>query len=190
MCANLTRSLMLSAACGGVLGGLPSAQPSTTAALPPRKVAHALTRFGDYKKAHLLDKRDPRWLHEKEVDMVKVVLCRFVTAQLDGLSLRNALFKTSNINLRQAESKADKIVEALMKGLRDGGDGSASTCTYGFLLQTVQQENAATEVELEALLDHFHARLLCVWVCVCVCVCVCVTTSTAGLLAIPSVRLR
>ena len=24
-------------------------------------------RFGDYKNAHLLDKSDPRWLHEKEV---------------------------------------------------------------------------------------------------------------------------
>ena len=25
------------------------------------------SRFGDYKNAHLLDKSDPRWLHEKEV---------------------------------------------------------------------------------------------------------------------------
>ena len=44
------------------------------------------------------------------------------------------------------------------RGLRDGNDGSDSTCTYGFLLQTVLQENAATELELEALLDHFHAK--------------------------------
>ena len=34
-------------------------------------------RFGDYKQAHKLDKSDPRWLHEKEVDKVKVVLCRY-----------------------------------------------------------------------------------------------------------------
>ena len=34
-------------------------------------------RFGDYKHAHKLDKKDPKWLHEKEVDKVKVVLCRY-----------------------------------------------------------------------------------------------------------------
>ena len=34
-------------------------------------------RFGDYKHAHKLDKKDPQWLHEKEVDKVKVVLCRY-----------------------------------------------------------------------------------------------------------------
>jgi len=115
-------------------------------------------RFGDYKMAHTLDKSDPRWLHEKEVDMVKVVLCRFIMSQLDAISLRNALSKAYKIKVRQSQRKADMIVQALSKGLRDGGDGSASTCTYGFLLQTVLQERAATELELEALLDHFHAK--------------------------------
>ena len=68
-----------------------------------------------YKKAHTLDKSDPRWLHEKEVDMVKVVLCRFITSQLDAISLRNALVKTCKMNLRQAGNKADKIANALFK---------------------------------------------------------------------------
>ena len=36
------------------------------------------TRFGDYKLADQLDKKDSRWLHAKEVDMVKLVLCRFI----------------------------------------------------------------------------------------------------------------
>lgn len=85
-----------------------SAMPSTTTAAS--KVC-----FGDYKKAHTLDKSDPRWLHEKEVDMVKVVLCRFITSQLDGISLRNALVKTCKMNLRQAGNKADKIADALFK---------------------------------------------------------------------------
>ena len=47
-------------------------------------------RFGDYKGAHKLDKNDPLWLHAKEVDMLKVVLCRFIKSQLTGQSLINA----------------------------------------------------------------------------------------------------
>ena len=47
--------------------------------------------------------------------MVKVVLCRFVKSQLDGISLRNAVRKTCKMNLRQAERKADMIAEALFK---------------------------------------------------------------------------
>lgn len=95
--------------------------------------------------------------------MVKVVLCRFIKSQLDGISLRNILLKIYDrkMNMRQAEAKADKIAEALIKGLRDGEDGSASKCTYGFLLQTVLKEQAATEPELEALLDHYHAKIAC-----------------------------
>ena len=46
--------------------------------------------------------------------------------------------------------------DVLDEGLSEGGDGSASTCTFGFVLQTVLDEAAATEWELEALLDHFH----------------------------------
>jgi hypothetical protein len=47
--------------------------------------------------------------------MVKVVLCRFITSQLDAISLRNALVKTCKMNLRQAGNKADKIADALFK---------------------------------------------------------------------------
>ena len=50
-----------------------------------------------------------------QVDMVKVVLCRFITSQLDAISLRNALVKTCKMNLRQAGNKADKIADALSK---------------------------------------------------------------------------
>ena len=43
------------------------------------------SRFGDYKKAHLLDKSDPRWLHKKEV-------CACVRACVDvSLSLSLSL---------------------------------------------------------------------------------------------------
>jgi len=52
--------------------------------------AESATRFGEYKFASSLDKNDPRWLHAKEVDMVKVVLCRFIKSQLTGQSLINA----------------------------------------------------------------------------------------------------
>ena len=50
-----------------------------------------------------------------QVDMVKVVLCRFIKSQIDGISLRNAVRKTCKMNLRQAGNKADKIADALFK---------------------------------------------------------------------------
>ena len=50
-----------------------------------------------------------------QVDMVKVVLCRFIKSQLDGISLRNAVRKICKMNIGQAEIKADKIAEALFK---------------------------------------------------------------------------
>ena len=116
-------------------------------------------RFGNYKDAHTLDKNDPLWLHAKEVDKIKVVLCRFIKSQLTGQALINALDKDKPppISDSLADVRAAKIIKAISKGLGEGGDGSASTCTFGFVLQTVLREAAATERELEALLDHFHA---------------------------------
>ena len=146
--------------------------------------AESATRFGEYKFASSLDKNDPRWLHAKEVDMVKVVLCRFIKSQLTGQSLINAFgeadekkrkawlsqnvpsvvtWTTSRhnkppaLNLRKADIRAARIIKALSQGLGDGGDGSDSKCTFAFVLQTVLKKKAATEWELEALLDHFHA---------------------------------
>jgi hypothetical protein len=126
------------------------------------------TRFGEYKLADKLDKKDHRWLHAKEVDMVKVVLCRFIKSQVTGQSLINAfakavkknptdVHKTPALSLKQAEVRAARINKALSKGLGDDGDGSDSKCTFAFVLQTVLKKKKATEWELEALLDHFHA---------------------------------
>jgi hypothetical protein len=36
-------------------------------AMSSKKTDASKGRFSDYKKAHLLDKSDPRWLHKKEV---------------------------------------------------------------------------------------------------------------------------
>ena len=134
--------------------------------------------------------------------MVKVVLCRFVKSQVDKLSLMNAFKKrpglaqpTSN---RKAKAKAARIATALTKALNER-DGSASTCTFDFLVESMAAQNAATEEELEALMDHFQDKLrrqglqepevialrgytgplfvkVCMHgrACVCVCVCVCV----------------
>jgi ankyrin repeat protein len=121
------------------------------------------TRFGNYKDADKLDKNDPLCLHAKEVDFLKVVICRFIKSQLTGQSLINALDEVKEVNkpptmsLRQADVRAAIIIKVLSEGLGDGGDGSASTCTFAFVLQTVLKKKAATEWELEALLDHFHA---------------------------------
>jgi hypothetical protein len=119
-------------------------------------------RFGQYKEAHELDQSDPTWLHEKEVDMVKVVLCRVISTQLDGISLTNAFQKTRALqtpkSLENATVKAKKISAALFEGLLKGGDGSACTCTFAFLAETVLRHGAATEEELEALIDHVHAK--------------------------------
>ena len=53
-------------------------------------------RFGDYKHAHKLDKKDPQWLHEKEVDKVKVVLCRYSLSL--SLSLARSLAYSLNLS--------------------------------------------------------------------------------------------
>ena len=42
----------------------------------------------NHQHAHKLDKKDPQWLHEKEVDKVKVVLCRY------SLSLARSLARS------------------------------------------------------------------------------------------------
>ena len=39
----------------------------TLSAISSETTEASKCRFGDYKNAHLLDKSDPRWLHEKEV---------------------------------------------------------------------------------------------------------------------------
>jgi len=105
--------------------------------------------------------------------MVKVVLCRFIKSQVTGQSLINAFAKAVKksptdvhkappkpaLSLKQAEVRAARIKKALSKGLGDGGDGSDSKCTFAFVLQTVLKKKAATEWELEALLDHFHALI-------------------------------
>ncbi len=67
--------------------------------------------------------------------------------------------KPPALNLRKADVRAAIIIKALSKGLGDGGDGSDSKCTFAFVLQTVLKKKAATEWELEALLDHFHALI-------------------------------
>ena len=114
------------------------------------------------------------------------MLCRFIKSQLTGQSLINAFgeadekkrkawlsqnvpsvvtWTTSRhnkppaLNLRKADIWAAIIIKALLKGLGDGGDGSDSKCTFAFVLQTVLKKKAATEWELEALLDHFHALI-------------------------------
>jgi len=103
------------------------------------------------------------------VDFVKVVLCRFIKSQVTGQSLINAFAeadkenptdvqKAPALSLKQADVRAANINKALSKGLGDGGDGSDSKCTFASVLQTVLEKKAATEWELEALLNHFHAR--------------------------------
>jgi len=54
-------------------------------AMSSKKTDASKGRFSDYKKAHLLDKSDPRWLHKKEV-------CACVRACVDvSLSLSLSL---------------------------------------------------------------------------------------------------
>jgi hypothetical protein len=117
-------------------------------------------RFGDYKKANELPETDARWLHQDEVSMVKVVLLRFVKAQLDGVSLTNALAKHGALrgkyHAEKANIKADRIVEALAKLLAEK-DGSDSACNYDLLVHELK--GVATEAEIEAVIDHFHKKL-------------------------------
>ena len=116
-------------------------------------------RFGDYKKAHELPETDPRWLHPDEVDFVHVIILRFVKSQLDAVSLINAFSKKAGLKgkykLERARKKVARIVVALSEGLNEK-DGSASSCTYEFLVGKLK--GMATEEEIEAILDHYHAK--------------------------------
>ncbi len=115
-------------------------------------------RFGNYKNAYKLDVTDAQWLHQDEVSMVKVVILRFVKAQLDGVSLINALSKhgiRGTLTAEKANIKADRIVGALDKALHET-DGSDSKCTYEILVGKLK--GIASEKEIEAILDHFHKK--------------------------------
>jgi hypothetical protein len=89
--------------------------------------AKIATRFGDYKQAHTLDKSDPRWLHAKEVDMVRVVLCRFIKSQLTGLSLINAVRNAQDVNnppsLKKANIRAEKLSNPSPRGCTTAATG-------------------------------------------------------------------
>ena len=119
-------------------------------------------RFGDYKKAHELPETDPQWLHPEEVDLVQVITLRFVKSQLDAVSLINALSKNAAMKgtykLEWARMKVGRIVDALSEGLREK-DESAASCTYKFLVGKLTEKGMAKEEEIEAILDHYHAKL-------------------------------
>lgn len=90
--------------------------------------------------------------------MVKVVLLRFVKSQLDGMSLR-AAFKQGGLALEDKEAplKADKILHTL-GGYLDRTDGPRSTSTFAGAVEALGADTVATEAELEALIDYFHAK--------------------------------
>ena len=119
-------------------------------------------RFGHFKCAYEYydenGKRNPLWLHAEEVSMVKVVLLRFVKSQLDGMSLR-AAFKQGGLALEDKEAplKADKILHTL-GGYLDRTDGPRSTSTFAGAVDALGADTVATEAELEALIDYFHAK--------------------------------
>ena len=119
-------------------------------------------RFGHFKCAYEYyyenGKRNPLWLHPEEVSMVKVVLLRFVKSQLDGMSLC-AAFKQGGLVLEDKEAplRADKIAETLGSYF-DRTDGPRSTSTFAGAVEALAADAVATEKELEALIDYFHAK--------------------------------
>ena len=91
--------------------------------------------------------------------MVQVITLRFVKSQLDAVSLINSFSKKAGLKgkykLERASKKVDRIVAALSEGLHER-DGSASSCTYEFLVGKLK--GMATKEEIEAILDHFHGK--------------------------------
>lgn len=96
--------------------------------------------------SHMLDKSDSRWFHVKEVERVKVVLCRFACAKArqnlpSGCSSPDmTLTLKTSTSLEQPEDRTDQITNALAKGLREVDDGSSFKCTFGSLLQNMQDK--------------------------------------------------
>ena len=70
-------------------------------AMSSKKTDASKGRFSDYKKAHLLDKSDPRWLHKKEV-------CACVRACVDvslSLSLSLSTYTTGVATTRKGQAQ-------------------------------------------------------------------------------------
>lgn len=119
----------------------------------------SLIAYGNYKEADRLERSDPLWLHSEEVSMVKVVLLRYVKAQLDSASLRAALDKASmSVDDKNANLMTKRIVEALHRVLGKQ-DGPGSSCRWESVVEALASDGVASAAELEALVDHFHAKL-------------------------------
>jgi hypothetical protein len=97
-----------------------------------------------------------------KVDLVQGITLRFVKSQLDTVSLINAFSKKASLKgthkFEWVRMKVGRIVEALSEGLREK-DGSASSCTYKFLVGKLTEKGIATEEEIETILDHYHVIL-------------------------------
>jgi hypothetical protein len=107
--------------------------------------------FGKYKEADKLPREDPRWLHAKEVMMVRVLVLRHVKSQLDGRSLISAL-DAKKLKLQREETgaeggagvgrlkladvEASTIVSHLSQVLRDT-DGPVSNCSFDGIVEAL-----------------------------------------------------
>ena len=124
-----------------------------------RTIGNKVLLYGDYKHADELEREDPLWLHADEVSMVKVVVLRFVKSQVDGTSLR-AAFQAGRccIEDKDAAAKADTVAAGLKRYL-DKTDGPKSRSTFRGAVEALLEDGVASEAELEALMDYFHAKL-------------------------------
>ena len=111
-------------------------------------------QYGEYRTAHLKPQGDPLWLHEAEIEMVKLVLLRFVKSQLDGTSVTHAFAKLNpSASIQDPDECASRIVLALSDLLHN------PACKFQDILDSKAMLGVLTETQIEALIDYFHEKL-------------------------------
>ena len=113
-----------------------------------------INQFGEYKTAHLKPEADPMWLHEEEIDMVKMVILRFIKSQVDGISLMNALARQDIVkNIPDPDEHAEKISKALSAAMHN------HACSFQSVSSSDSVKALISANELDALIDYFHSKL-------------------------------
>ena len=111
-----------------------------------------VVQYGEFKTACRREITDPLWLHEEEVDMVKVILLRLIKSQLDNVSLQRAFSAKSRlIDDAKAHKSANKITALLATAFHNAKESS-----FDFFCNSLSGELALADIEV--LVDYFHAK--------------------------------
>jgi hypothetical protein len=121
-----------------------------------------LCRYGDYKTASSRSRDDPLYLNQEEIFLVKIVLLRFVKSQIEPVALRNSLHAFGAAGEEDLADRSIRISTALKNAFHDTRFASrfeARRCRAAYEVVQEAMLIELSDLELEALMDHFQMRL-------------------------------